>query len=319
MQKIPIVYSKAYNIAFFGLEKLHPFDSKKYGKVHRYLIEKGLATADQFHEPEPITREDLLEVHTEQYLKSLKKSKVVARIAEQGWARSIPNFLLQWKFLKPMKYGTGGTLLASELALKHGWAINLSGGYHHAKGDRSSGFCFYADIPLAGYRLLKNHPHLKKIFVLDLDAHQGNGFESIFKDDPRFVTMDVYNGDIYPLDGPARKFIKYNFPIESYTGTNRYCNLVATELPKALDAEQPDYIIYNAGTDIYEKDPLGSLHVADKGVLLRDKIVFEEAIKRKIPILMLLSGGYTMESAGLIGSSIKYLNKKFGLLDPFKD
>lgn len=310
MRQLPIIYSKHYNISFFGLEKLHPFDSKKYGKVYQFLAKRGLVGPAQLYQPEPVTTKDLLEVHTPEYLDSLKKSPVVARIAEQGWASRFPNCFLQKKLLRPMRYGTGGTLLGSELALEHGWAVNLSGGYHHAKSDRSSGFCFYADIPLAGYRILKNHPEIKKIFVLDLDAHQGNGFESIFQDDPRFVTMDVYNGDIYPLDGPARKFIKYNFPLDHGTGTLTYINLVQKELPKALDQEKPDYLIYNAGTDIFEEDPLGGLKVSAEGILLRDKIVFEEALKRNIPILMLLSGGYTPKSASIIGSSLKVILKE---------
>src|SRR3989338_4264328 len=171
--KLPIVYSKHYDISLFGLEKFHPFDTQKYGKVYRYLVNKVGINKNRFYTPEIVSEEDLLSVHTPEYLYSLKESKNVARIAELGILAKIPNIILQHKLLKPMRYATGGTILGCDLALEHGWAINLSGGYHHAKADSGGGFCFFADVPIAVYKLLKNNPNLS-IMIIDLDAHQGN-------------------------------------------------------------------------------------------------------------------------------------------------
>lgn len=306
--KLPIIFHPKYDIGLFGLENAHPFDSKKYGKVFRFLQEKGILHDHNHHQPTEKASDDvLLRVHTKEYLDSLRQSSTVARIAELGILRRVPNFLLQWKFLNPMRWATAGTLLGVDLALQHGWAINLSGGYHHAKADRSSGFCFFADINLAADRFWTQHKPQGKVMVIDLDAHQGNGFEDIFKREPRVDVFDIYNGDIYPMDLPAAQYIRWKFPLASGTGELTYISTLQKNLPSAIEASKPDLIIYNAGSDPYEKDLLGGLRVSAAGIVLRDQFVFEQARTRKIPILMLLSGGYHRDSASIIASSIVQL------------
>ncbi len=312
--KLPIIYHPGYNISFMRLQRFHPFDSEKYGKVFDYLKEYEILTGDNHHEPEgPITDEALKRVHTEKYLELIRSSSNIAAIAEVPVLKNVPAFMLRKRLLKPMRLGTQGSILGAELAWKHGWAINLAGGYHHAKGYFAHGFCFFADIPLAAYHLMDQYPDLK-VMVIDLDAHQGNGFEAVFKDHPQIVNFDVYNGRIFPQDTHAASFIHYNFPIDSGTNTEDYLQLVKRELPKALDKEKPDFVIYNAGTDIYEKDPLGDLSVSAQGIIERDIFVFDEVFqKRKIPILKLLSGGYVKESYQIIGASIKNIFHKLDL------
>jgi len=313
-EKLPFVFSPRYDITLLGLEKLHPFDSAKYGKIFDLLIDRGILNGHNHHVPETATEETLLKVHTPKYLQHLRSSKIVGAIAEIPQLKWVPNFILRSRLLKPMATATQGSIDAIHLAWKHGWAINLSGGYHHAKAEISSGFCFYSDIPLAAYDLLEKHPNLR-IMVLDLDAHQGNGFEAVFKDDPRIIQFDVYNGAIYPQDHTAAAFIHYNFPLKPKTGTKAYLDLVKRELPKALDEAKPDLLIYNAGSDIYEKDPLGGLNVSAQGICERDLFVFSEALhKRCIPTLMLLSGGYVQDSFQVIGDSIANLVTELDLL-----
>ena len=127
--KIPIIYSKHYDITVLGLQKLHPFDSEKYGKIYKYLVKKVGIAKNRFYIPEIASEKDLLSVHSKEYLSSLKKNENVVRIAELGILSVVPNPILQNSFLKPMKYAVGGTILGCELALEYGWAINLSGGY----------------------------------------------------------------------------------------------------------------------------------------------------------------------------------------------
>lgn len=310
--RYPIVFSPDYDITFMGIEKMHPFDSCKYGRVVNFLQEKGLLTDENsWHSPVEVTDEELLEVHTPAYIESLKSSANVASVTELSMLRMIPNLLLRKFLLRPMKLATGGTWLAAQLAVDHGWAINLAGGYHHARADFGHGFCVYADIPLSAYRLLKIHPDWK-IMVVDLDAHQGDGFERIFKNDTRFVTFDMYNGNIFPNDWFARTFITYDHPLPVGMDTVPYLNLLQKELPKALDEAQPDFIFYNAGTDVFASDPLGGLGVSREGIMVRDKTVFEEAKKRNIPVAMVLSGGYTQESASIIADSIAFVHKQLG-------
>ncbi|MEM1000482.1 MAG: histone deacetylase [Bacteroidota bacterium] len=314
---LPIIYAPGYNITLWGLQRLHPFDSEKYRKVFEFLRENDILNGQNHIVPSPISPESLKTVHGEAYLRLLKRSRIVAGIAEVPPLRWVPNFLLQRRLLQPMRLATGGTVLGVQLAARHGWAINLSGGYHHAKRTSSSGFCFFADISLAAYHHLVQHPK-HKILIVDLDAHQGNGFADIHGDDPRLPAFDLYNAQIYPQDLPAREFIKYNYPVPLGTRDLPYLKLLQKELPKAITAERPDLIIYNAGSDIYENDPLGQLKVSAAGIVVRDETVFQLARHHKIPILKVLSGGYTPESANIIGSSIRNLWRK-GLIGPVKN
>lgn len=312
--KLPIVFHKRYDIGLFGLENMHPFDSKKYGKVFKYLEDAEILKADNWYTPAGKAEDELLlKVHTEAYLETLKASRVVAGIAEMSFLKAFPNFILRGRLLNPMRWATAGTVLAAELALDFGWAINLSGGYHHAKSDGSSGFCFFADINLAANRFFELRPDAEKIMVLDLDAHQGNGFEDIFKDDPRVDTFDVYNGDIYPRDTAAARYIRYNHALPNKTKEDKYLDILTKELPKAIAESKPEYLIYNAGSDIYSKDALGGLLVSADGIVARDEFVFRECRKHNIPIVMVLSGGYHPDSSQIIGRSIANLWEK-GLL-----
>ncbi len=306
--QLPIVFHPEYDISFGGIENLHPFDSKKYGKVHRYLKNTLNISDDAFHQPPHISRADLELVHTPKYLDSLRQSKNVARITELPFLALVPNILIRKHLLKSMEYATSGTILAAFLAQKKGWAINLSGGYHHAKADSGGGFCVYADINIAAKKLWEKDPDLN-IMVIDLDAHQGNGHEDTFKKDKRVSIFDMYNGSIYPQDTQAQRYITSNHPLPMRMGDKKYLKLLKAKLPNALKKEKPQFIIYNAGTDIFEKDPLGGLRITANGIKQRDAFVFEQAQKNSIPILMVLSGGYTKESAKIIGESIENVVK----------
>jgi histone deacetylase 11 len=304
--QLPIIFSSLYDISLHGLEKLHPFDTAKYGKVFRYLTEKLGIDSERFVHPTCVSERQLLTVHTKEYLDSLHDSRVISEIAELGVLSAIPAAVLQENVLKPMKYAAGGTVLGVDLALQYGWAVNLSGGYHHAKADSGSGFCFFADIPLA-VALAREARRGLRVLIVDLDAHQGNGYESIFKDQSGIFIFDVYNRDIFPGDAEAAQYIDFAYPIRSGITDAVYLKLLGAELPEAIDIAQPDLIIYNAGTDIYENDPLGGMKISEAGIIKRDEIVFTCALEHKIPILMLLSGGYAAQSAEIVSRSLEHL------------
>ena len=306
--KLPLVFSPRYDIRVLGIEKLHPFDSEKFGKVHRYLVEKVGIDEEAFYTPDPVSDEVLLKVHTPNYLYSLTKSLNIALIAEVMMAALLPNKVLQKHLLLPVRYATGGTILGCRLAIERGFAINLSGGYHHAKADSGGGFCFFADVPIAVRKMWEDDPD-RKVLIVDLDAHQGNGNASIFRDEPRVTIFDIYNGQIYPGDHEAARCVKYNHPVKMFIGDREYLGLLERELPRAIDESQPGLIVYNAGTDVLKGDPLGGMGITAEGILRRDGIVFRSAADRKIPILMVLSGGYTKKSAGVIGRSIENILK----------
>lgn len=309
--KIPIIFDKGYDVRFYGLQHLHPFDSCKYGKIHEYLINTCDISPHSFYSPSgEVSEETLRKIHSRGYLDSLHSQGTLARITEIP-LDYLPRWLarllgLQECLLQPMKLATQGTLDAVDLAQEHGWAINLSGGYHHAKAESGGGFCVYADIPLAAQKFLELHPD-KKVLIVDLDAHQGNGHEAVVGDDTQINIFDIYNEEIYPHDSDAKRYITYDHPVRNLVEDEEYLALLSIELPKAINETKPGLIIYNAGTDLFEKDPLGRMNISEEGIVQRDERVFGIAKERNIPIMMVLSGGYTAESAGIISRSIENL------------
>ncbi|XP_029358772.1 histone deacetylase 11 isoform X3 [Echeneis naucrates] len=262
---LPIVYHPDYNITFMGLEKLHPFDSGKWGKVICYLKEEQFIHDGNIVGALEATEEDLLVVHTKHYLNRLK---------------------------------------AGKLAIDRGWAINVGGGFHHCSSDRGGGFCAYADITLAIKFLFERVQGISKATIIDLDAHQGNGHERDFMDDRRVFIMDMYNPYIYPRDEYAKRAIKRKVELEWGTEDFEYLQKVHLHSEGALNEVQPDIIVYNAGTDILDGDPLGGLSISPQGIVKRDEIVFRAARRRGIPILMITSGGYQKKTARIIANSI---------------
>ncbi|NWY67880.1 HDA11 deacetylase, partial [Erithacus rubecula] len=309
----PIVYSPDYNITFMGLEKLHPFDAGKWGKVINFLKEEKLIADDLIVQAREATDEDLLVVHTRRYLNKLKWSFVVATITEIPPVAFLPNFVVQRKVLKPLRTQTGGTIMAGKLAVDRGWAINVGGGFHHCSSDKGGGFCAYADITLAIKFLFERVQGVSRATIIDLDAHQGNGHERDFMDDPRVYIMDAYNRYIYPGDGFAKRAIKRKVELEWGTEDAEYLQKVHTHVEGALNEFKPDILVYNAGTDVLDGDPLGGLAISPQGIVKRDEVVFRAARSRGVPVLMVTSGGYQKRTARIIADSILNLHS-LGLL-----
>ncbi len=329
-QKKHIVYSPYYDITFFYIEKVHPFDSTKYSKIAHNLVTKKLLTYDDFHTPQEITDTDLKRVHTEEYLNNLYHcaSAMFAKASCVLPIALMPNWVIRWRALYPMRLATGGTVEATELAIKNGWAINLSGGYHHAKTDDCDGFCVYNDAAIAAHIAITKH-NIKKILVVDLDAHQGNGNEAIFgKQDTFKDKVDVFDiyGNTYKDSTTGRSYWQYPNPADrNLISRNKswYDHPVIAsdmndieyqghlnDLNNAIKNTKPELIIYNAGTDIYEEDPLGKMKITNQGIINRDEYVFNLAKENNIPIIMMLSGGYTTKSAEIISNSIENIIKK---------
>ncbi|XP_046568110.1 histone deacetylase 11-like isoform X2 [Haliotis rubra] len=316
----PIVYAAEYNISFLGLEKLHPFDAGKWGRIFDFLKESKMVREETIVKPLEATEDDLLVVHSRNYINSLKLTDIVEGINE--WSMNVagitevppvallPNFVVQKRVLRPFRHQTGGSILAGKLAMDRGWAINIGGGFHHCSAERGGGFCAYADITLSIKFLFEKVEGVSKVMIVDLDAHQGNGHERDFMDDDRVYIMDVYNRGIYPHDGYAKRAIKRKVELNHFTDDVDYLDAVKNNLRASLEEFTPDIIVYNAGTDILEGEPLGNLSVTAQGIILRDEMVFAKARELNIPIFMLTSGGYTRGTARIIADSILNLRQQ---------
>jgi histone deacetylase 11 len=308
-----LVYSPHYDIGFLGLERLHPFDSRKYGRAWRVLRQHLGPRLKDHHVPvdRPAGDAELLLAHTPGYLASLGRSRELADALELPFLRYVPNWLLHWCVLTPMRWAVRGTLLAVRAALQRGSAINLSGGYHHAGPGRGEGFCLYSDFAIAvrAARAEGLLPPTGRIAHVDLDAHMGNGVAHQFRDDPSVFLFDVYNPAIYPQDREAGQ--RLDCPVHATTGTNGsdYLALLRRYLPGFLDSVGESSPIclgfYNAGTDIVDSDPLGLLSVSPADVVARDRLVIAEFRRRGIPVVMVPSGGYTRDSYQLLAAGIE--------------
>jgi histone deacetylase 11 len=312
-----LVYSPHYDFSVLGLEKLHPFDARKYGRAWS-RVKKALGNDLErvsVEPKQPASDEVLLRIHTREYLDSLRSSTTVARALELWPARFVPNSLLQSGLLQRMRFAVQGTILAAELALEGAMVMNFGGGFHHAFRDRGEGFCIYADVALA-IAMQRASGRLKPddgIIVIDLDAHRGNGFEDIVEGDPAVKVFDVYNAAVYPglLPGWDPDTKPFLIPVRPIIGDEEYREILSTDLPRFFAQTGPAKLaFYNAGTDIVSGDPLGRWRVSPEGVAARDRLVIDALASRGIPTVIVTSGGYTGISHELIAEMALYLVKR---------
>lgn len=219
--------------------------------------------------------------------------------------KMLPDLVWEQCIKNPFLYAVGGTILAADLAIEHGFSINLSGGYHHANKYKGGHFCLFADIQLAVHKILEKHPDWH-IIIVDLDAHQGTGHAIDLVENQQVHIFDMYV-EGWPNDHVAKEATEFGFCIPPRTNDVAYLAMLEDELPKAVAKVKPNFIIYNAGTDILDGDQIGGLKVSEQGVIKRDEIVFKLAIANNIPIEMLLASGYTKQSANVVGKSIQNL------------
>jgi len=230
----------------------------------------------------------------------------------------MPKFISERAFVIPIKYHTGGTIAAGQLAMDHGWAINLGGGAHHASRLSSEGFCLYTDLTVSIHELREKRPEARKIMIIDLDAHQGNGHERDFFYDSDVYTMDFYTyegKDFYPNDEFAAHKANINVPLKPFTEDDAYLSLLEDAFRQAANEFAPDVIYYIAGTDVLAEDIIGKQSLTPAGVITRDQMVFDYAMRTRTPIVMTAGGGYQKNNAQVIADSIENLDNRFGLLN----
>eukprot|EP00071_Canis_lupus_P028488 XP_022262045.1 histone deacetylase 11 isoform X2 [Canis lupus familiaris] len=293
-----------------GLEKLHPFDAGKWGKVISFLKEEKLLSDGMLVEAREASDEDLLVVHTRRYLNELKLQPLSSASSGRPMACVSPSAVV----LRCCDHHRDPPChLPPELPCAEEGAEAPSdpnrrnhhgGGFHHCSSDRGGGFCAYADITLAIKFLFERVEGISRATIVDLDAHQGNGHERDFMGDKRVYIMDVYNRHIYPGDRFAKQAIRRKVELEWGTEDDEYLDKVERNLQKALQEHLPDVVVYNAGTDILEGDRLGGLSISPQGIVKRDELVFRVVRGRQVPILMVTSGGYQKRTARIIADSI---------------
>ena len=261
----------------------HRFPMDKYELIPQQLLLEGTCTPENFFEPNSADEAHILAVHTQDYVNDLKNQTL-----SKSAARKI-GFPLSEALVKRESIITQGTIQASEFAIKHGIAMNIAGGTHHAYTIRGEGFCLYNDQAV-GARFLLNKSLAKKILIVDLDVHQGNGTAEIFQNDSSVFTLSIHGAGNYPFQ---KEKSDLDIALPDATGDAAYLKILKETLPKLIEVQQPDFIYYLSGVDILASDKLGRLGCTVAGCKERDRFVLQTCKDSNIPVMCSMGGGYT--------------------------
>ncbi|MBS0616822.1 MAG: histone deacetylase [Spirochaetes bacterium] len=234
-----------------------------------------------WHTPDVAAEETLALVHTKAYLKDF----LSAHLSDHTLRAEVP---IDKRIVEAVRTATQGTILAAELAVRHGLAVNLSGGFHHSFAEHAEGFCYLNDTVIAIRHLRQTHA-LLKVLVIDLDVHQGNGTAFLLKDDPLSFTFSMHEKDNYP----AKKQSSLDVDLASFMRDAEYLQLLSANLAQVRSRFAPDLIFYLAGADVYKDDTLGGLELTMDGIAERDRIVRD--FMPEVPLVMLPAGGYARQ------------------------
>jgi acetoin utilization deacetylase AcuC-like enzyme len=260
----------------------HVFPSQKFRLIYELLLREGIATPEDFLRPEPASDEDILRVHTPEWVRKLKTG---ALTASEVMLLEVP---YSPELVEAVWLAAGGTILAGQAALRDGFGANLGGGFHHAYPEHGEGFCAIHDVAVA-IRKLQADRVIKKAMVVDTDVHQGNGTAAIFRNDATVFTISIHQENNYPAHKPPSSI---DLNMADRVDDEEYLGALIPEVQKALEEFQPEILFYVGGADPYCEDQLGGLALTKEGLKGRDRQVFEEARRREIPIATTLAGGY---------------------------
>ena len=273
-----LVYSDQYDLNLGN----HVFPSIKYRLIKERLLRDGLAQPEDLVEPPAASDDDVALVHDRDYIRKLRTGKLsyleIMRL-------EIP---YSPELIRAVWLSAGGSILAGRLALEDGAAVNLGGGFHHAYPDHGEGFCVLNDIAIAIRRLQKDQA-IERAMTVDVDVHQGNGTAAIFGGDPSVFTLSIHQANNYPHPKPPSS-LDINLP--DGVDDDGYLAALGEGLDKSLADFQPELLVYVAGADPYREDQLGGLRLTVEGLEKRDRLVFEKARAKKIPVAVTLAGGY---------------------------
>ena len=282
--ELPVVNHKDYEAQ---LNDDNKFPIKKFGELAKALIRNKIVK--NFFIPEPCSVETLKEAHTEDYINKIKNKTL-----DKNEIRKI-GFPLVDSVVRRSFIATGGTVLATKLALNYGIACNTAGGSHHATSNEGAGFCVFNDVAVAA-KYLTTRGLANRILIIDLDVHQGNGNSEIFKNDNQVFTFSMHSKVNYP----AKKSVSdLDIELEENLEDREYIDILKNNL-KYLNEEEFDFVFYIAGVDIHYNDRLGKLKISDNGIFERDQLVIDNFFSNKIPICGVLGGGYNKDFNKLV-------------------
>lgn len=279
---LPIVYHPDH---VAPLPPGHRFPMAKFGRLYDILVRDGVATLDQFYCAEPATPELLALAHDPAY--------VAAYLTGTIDVRAMRRIGFPWdaRLVRRTCVALAGTLLAAELALQHGLACSTAGGTHHAYYDLGSGYCIFNDLAVAA-RSLVARGLVRRVLIVDLDVHQGDGSASILHGDPTVFTFSIHCEANFPFRKQASD-LDVGLPVGMED--DAYLAALAQRLPDLLTHVRPDLVLYDAGVDPHKDDLLGKLALTDAGLYRRDQYVLSTCLNWGAPIACVIGGGYSSD------------------------
>ena len=266
----------------FPLPEGHRFPIAKYALLRDAVIADGIVDAERVLDPPRVTDDALMLVHTREYVRRFREGTLdAAELRRIGFPWS-PGLV------ERSYRAVGGTLEAVRHALSHGIAMNLAGGTHHAFPDHGEGFCVFNDVAVA-IRLLQRDRLVRRVAIVDLAVHQGNGTHAIFADDRDVYTFSMHGGRNYPFHKVAGTL---DVELADGTGDEEYLAALHAALPRVLAASSPDLVVYIAGADPHAGDQLGRLALTFDGLARRDAFVLDSCREVGIPVAITIGGGY---------------------------
>lgn len=278
MLPFKLVYHKAYDLNLGE----HVFPSQKFKLIAEALVREGIARPEDVLMPEPAADEDILRVHTAEWVTKMKTGTLTL---SELMKLEIP---YSEELRDAVWLAAGGSILAGQRALRDGFGCNLGGGFHHAFPGHGEGFCAIHDVAVAIRRLQKDGA-IRKAIVVDTDVHDGNGTAAIFRDDESVFTLSIHQANNYPAYKPPSNV---DLEMDDRADDEEYLGALIPAVVKALDEFQPQILFYVGGADPFCEDQLGGLSLTKKGLKERDRRVFEEARRRSVPVATTLAGGY---------------------------
>ena len=263
------------------------FPIRKFGALAKHLLENNVVK--KFHIPKECSFETLKTSHSTEYINHIKNKTLDIK------AQKKIGFPINDSVVKRSFVATGGTVLSSKLALNSKLACNTAGGSHHATFDCGAGYCVFNDVAVAA-NYLKNKGYAKKILILDLDVHQGNGNSEIFQNDKNVLTFSMHCASNYPV---KKSKSDIDIELKDQMEDEEYLNILNKNL-KELNKNKYDFVFYVAGVDIHFEDRLGKLKITDDGINKRDQMVIENFYSKNTSLCGVLGGGYNKSFEKLI-------------------
>ena len=261
----------------------HRFPMEKYDLLPRQLLHEGSCLKEHFFEPQKAKDKEVLRCHTQEYVNALKQLEIDPR------AQRKTGFPLSQELVDRELIIAQGTIDGCHYALENGIAMNIAGGTHHAYTNHGEAFCLLNDQAIAA-RYLQSNGLAKKILIVDLDVHQGNGTAEIFKNDPSVFTFSMHGKANYPF---KKELSDLDIALETDTGDATYLAILKETLPQLIQEQQPDFIFYICGVDILATDKLGKLGCSVQGCKERDRFVLQSCYDLNIPVQCSMGGGYS--------------------------